>query len=52
MFTGLVEARGSVVELIDEPPARRLEVEVGSEWVVDSAIGDSVAINGCCLTVV
>ena len=52
MFTGLVEARGSVVELIDEPPARRLEVEVGSEWGVDSAIGDSVAINGCCLTVV
>ncbi|HAA49496.1 MAG TPA: riboflavin synthase [Planctomycetaceae bacterium] len=52
MFTGLVEARGSVVELIDEPPARRLGVEVGSEWVVDSAIGDSVAINGCCLTVV
>jgi riboflavin synthase len=52
MFTGLVEARGSVVELIDEPPARRLEIEVGSEWVVDSAIGDSVAINGCCLTVV
>ena len=52
MFTGLVEARGSVVELIDDPPARRLEVEVGSEWVVDSAIGDSVAINGCCLTVV
>ena len=52
MFTGLVEARGSVVELLDDPPARRLEVEVGSEWVVDSAIGDSVAINGCCLTVV
>ena len=52
MFTGLVEARGSVVELIDDPPARRLEVEVGSEWVVDSAIGGSVAINGCCLTVV
>ncbi|MEC9007968.1 MAG: riboflavin synthase [Planctomycetota bacterium] len=52
MFTGLVEVRGSVVELIDDPPARRLEVEVGSEWVVDSAIGDSVAINGCCLTVV
>ena len=55
MFTGLVEVRGSVIELVDDPPGRRLEVDVGSawsEWSAESSIGDSVAINGCCLSVV
>lgn len=52
MFTGLVEVRGSVTALVDDPPARRLEVEVGPEWAAESSPGESVAINGCCLTVV
>ena len=52
MFTGLVEVRGSVTGLVDDPPARRLEVDVGLEWATESSTGDSVAINGCCLTVV
>jgi len=52
MFTGLVEARGSVIELVDDPPGRRLEVDVETEWAAESSTGDSVAINGCCLSVV
>lgn len=52
MFTGLVEVRGSVTALVDDPPARRLEIDVGPAWVAESSPGDSVAINGCCLTVV
>jgi riboflavin synthase len=52
MFTGLVEVRGSVMGLVDRRPARRLKIDVGADWAADSAIGDSVAINGCCLSVV
>ncbi len=52
MFTGLVEVRGSVMGLVDHRPARRLKIDVGADWAADSAIGDSVAINGCCLSVV
>ncbi|QDS91346.1 Riboflavin synthase [Roseimaritima multifibrata] len=51
MFTGLVETLGQIVDVIQDPPGRRLRVECG--LVADGmAVGDSIAINGCCLTVV
>lgn len=51
MFTGLVEGLGTVVELRPVGPGVRLVVDAGS--ILDGAsLGDSVAINGCCLTVV
>jgi riboflavin synthase len=50
MFTGLVQSLARVCELRDQPPGRRIVVT--SELARDAAIGDSVAINGCCLTVV
>ncbi|MDF1841372.1 MAG: riboflavin synthase [Rubripirellula sp.] len=51
MFTGLVETMGKVVELIDDPPGKRLRIDCG--LVAEGAeLGDSICINGCCLTVV
>ena len=51
MFTGLVESLGTVADLQPEPPAVRLSISAGI--VAEGAtIGDSIAINGCCLTVV
>src|ERR1700676_1616646 len=51
MFTGLVELLGKVVAVREEPPGVRLIVDAGA--LAEAAkIGDSVAINGCCLTVV
>lgn len=51
MFTGLVEALATVVELQTEPPGVRLTIEVPPS--IDAVkIGDSIALNGCCLTVV
>ena len=51
VFTGLVEGMGKLVALIDEPPGKRLVIDAGS--IGEGAeIGDSVALNGCCLTVV
>lgn len=51
MFTGLVETQGKVVELRPDPPGVRLVIDAGS--VSDGVqLGDSIAVNGCCLTVV
>ena len=56
MFTGLVESLGAVRSLSDEVDAKRLVVEVPPSFLEDTSpskrLGDSVAINGCCLTVV
>ena len=51
MFTGLVEALGTVEGADDEGSGRRLLILwPGLEGPM--ALGESVAVNGCCLTVV
>ena len=51
MFTGLVESLADVVAIIPEPPGVRLVIR--APWPAgETAVGDSVALNGCCLTVV
>lgn len=52
MFTGLVEGQGTIRSMIPEGDAVRLDVELPQALTDGLAIGDSVAINGCCLTVV
>ena len=51
MFTGLVETMGVIVEILDDPPGKRLRVR-SSLVASDAALGDSICINGCCLTIV
>lgn len=50
MFTGIVEARGVVTARTDTGESSRFTIDLGaaSSGLV---IGDSVAVNGCCLTV-
>jgi riboflavin synthase len=50
MFTGLVEICAPVVSMRPEPPGCRLAV--AAPFAGECALGDSVAVNGCCLTVV
>jgi riboflavin synthase len=50
MFTGIVEELGVVEALEDQGDAVRLTVR-GPHVTVDARLGDSVAVNGCCLTV-
>lgn len=50
MFTGIVEELGTVVEITDQADAIRLTV-AASEVTSDAALGDSISVNGCCLTV-
>jgi riboflavin synthase len=51
MFTGIVEELGVVESLEDQGDAVRLTVR-GPHVTVDARLGDSIAVNGCCLTVV
>ena len=51
MFAGIVERLGSVSQLISDPPGVRLVIDA-AEVAHGAKIGDSVSINGCCLTVV
>ena len=51
MFTGIVEATGLVRSFKEQADAWRLVVEARA--ILDSVkLGDSIAVNGCCLTVV
>ena len=49
MFTGLVQAAAEVVAIRAQPPGKLLVIRRGSQ---DAAVGDSIAVSGCCLTVV
>lgn len=49
MFTGLVEALGHVVAMENRGPQARLSLSI--PFATELALGDSVAVNGCCLTV-
>jgi riboflavin synthase len=51
MFTGLVEEVGEIVEVIDDRGARRITVR-GALVSDELGIDDSVALDGCCQTVV
>jgi riboflavin synthase len=51
MFTGLVQSLATIVSLTPEGPGVRLAVE-DRRLAALSKIGDSIAIDGCCLTVV
>lgn len=51
MFTGLVETLGIVREVVEEAAGRRLAID----WpglAEPFEMGESIAVNGCCLTVV
>ncbi|MFT5108006.1 MAG: riboflavin synthase [Pseudoalteromonas tetraodonis] len=50
MFTGLVEATGTVITPATRGQDSRLVIEVGASMAGELSPGDSVATNGCCLT--
>lgn len=54
MFTGLVEGLGTVSRTEASGPGRRLVISPPAEMHSGGrpALGDSIAVNGCCLTIV
>jgi len=51
MFSGIVEALGTVAELRDEPPGCRLVIRE-PKIAADTSVAESICVNGVCLTVV
>jgi riboflavin synthase len=51
MFTGIIEGMGSIESLARSGDGGRLVVRA-AEWLAALPISGSVAVNGCCLTVV
>ena len=52
MFTGIVEGTGTVVALAAAPDGSAARLRLAAPWLAgDLAAGDSVAVNGCCVTV-
>ena len=51
MFTGIIEATGTVASLDQTPEGGRLRIRA-PEVARALAIANSIAVNGCCLTVV
>ena len=51
MFTGIVEELGTVAGVEDQGDAVRITIEAAAV-LEGTAPGDSISVNGCCLTVV
>jgi len=52
MFTGIVAAVGEIVAAAPAEGRLGLRIRAGEEFLRDVAIGDSIAVNGVCLTAV
>jgi riboflavin synthase len=50
MFTGIVEELGTVAAVEDQGDAIRLTIRA-TTVLEDAGLGDSISVNGCCLTV-
>jgi riboflavin synthase len=51
MFTGIVQALGAIRSLRQLEGGVRLRIEAGALAMADVALGDSIAVQGVCLTV-
>ncbi len=51
MFSGLIEAKTQIVAVLPEAGGIRLRLNAPAKFD-DVALGDSIAVQGCCLTVV
>lgn len=50
MFTGIVEAQGRIARSEPMAQGRRLRIDTSMD-LTDARLGDSIAVDGCCLTV-
>ncbi|MFM9882578.1 MAG: riboflavin synthase, partial [Burkholderiales bacterium] len=52
MFTGLVAAVGRITRVEARPQGAKLTIDAGDLGLADVALGDSIAVAGCCLTAI
>jgi riboflavin synthase len=51
MFTGIVEELGTICQIVPNATGAHLQIQA-QQVLVDAHVGDSISVNGCCLTVV
>ncbi len=52
MFTGIIQAIGKIDTIVSKGVDKQVQINTGSLSTADIALGDSVAVNGVCLTAV
>jgi riboflavin synthase len=52
MFTGIIAGVGRITDVEQRDKGLRLTVDAGSVSLADVGLGDSIAVNGVCLTVI
>ena len=52
MFTGIVQATGRIERVESQGDHARVRIDAGTLDLADVHDGDSIAVDGCCLTVV
>ncbi len=52
MFTGIVAAVGKICVVTPQEAGVRLDIDAGALALQDVGLGDSIAINGACMTVI
>ena len=52
MFTGIIEAKGSIARMTPKGGDMTLHIRTGDLDLADVQLGDSIATNGVCLTVI
>lgn len=51
MFTGLIETVGQIIHLEKRGPGIEMAIQTSLDFVKELVLGESVAVNGACLTV-
>lgn len=52
MFTGIIQAIGTITSIEKTSNSQRLNVNIGSLDLTNTQLGDSIAVNGVCLTAI
>ncbi len=52
MFTGIIQAQGTIADIQPRSGDMRLQINTGKLDLSDVSLGDSIAVNGVCLTAV
>ena len=50
MFTGLIKEQGKIVKIIKSSHSIKLTIQASKNLLETYKIGDSMAVNGVCLT--
>ena len=51
MFTGIIQAKGTIQEVLSSKKGAHLKINSNTLNLADSKIGDSIAVYGVCLTI-